>query len=188
MFNVNLNLPLIILVIGFLTPLLAGRFGLEIKIFSKYLFIGAIILIFGLQIYWAQAQYFLWLTGGPPVRYFLPPYQGISFFFLYVFMTFFNKYAISWSAASIFFYAAKILNIRFQERFFEIEELFWGALAIFVLGQPLWLYYLPVVLGISLLATAYNFLIRKKKERFPLYYLWMPSALALYFADIFLFR
>lgn len=184
--NININLSLIILTIGFLTPFLAGRFGLAVKIFSKYLFVGAIILVFGLQIYWAQAQYFLWLTSEPPARYLLPPYRGISYFFLYSYMTFFNKYAISWAAASIFLYGAQILNSRFQKRFFEEEEPFWGALAIFVLGQPLWLYFVPLVLGAGLLTTAFKFLAVKKYERFSLYYFWMPAALILYIAYIFL--
>lgn len=149
----------------------------------KYLFVGAAVLIFGFQIYWAQAQYFLWLSVGPPAQYLLPPYQQISYFFQYSFHQFFLKYVISLGAALLFLVIAKLLNRRFQKRFFEEGEPYLGALAIFVLGHPLWLYEVPTVLGLGLLGAAYNFLTRKR-ERFPLCHFWIPAAILIYLTAI----
>ena len=172
----------VILILGLLTPRLSGRLGIPVENLAKYVFYGAIILIFGIQAYWSWQQYSLWKYAGPPASYLLPPHQPISYFYLYAYMQFFNKFVISCFASFIFLLAANILNHRFHRRFFEKEEPYFGALSIFMLGQPLWLFYLPVVLAGGLVVSAYKSYLTHKTYRFSLYYLWMGSAIVLFLA------
>lgn len=144
---------------------------------AKYIFIAALAIIFGFQGYWTWQQYRLWHDNGPPGIYFLPPYQKINFFILYSYVQFFSSYVISFAASLVFLLAARVLNWRFQKRFFEEEEPYWGAMSIFVLGQPLWLYYVPLVLGTGFAVTGYNLLIRRKRDRFSLYHFWRPAGI-----------
>lgn len=172
-----------ILILGLLTPRLAGRLAVSREVFIRFLFFGAVILIFGIQGYWSWQQYSLWKYGGPPASYLLPPYQPISYFYLYAYIQFFNKFAISCFAGFVFLAAAKLFNRFFKKKFFEEEEPYLGALSIFLLGQPLWLFYVPAILGLAVLVSVYNIYIRKKSEHFSLYYLWIPVGILLFIAD-----
>lgn len=153
------------------------------EVFAKFLFYGATIMIFSIQAYWSWQQYSLWKYAGPPASYLLPPYQPISYFYLYAYTQFFNKFVISCLAAFLILIASKILNHYFKKRFFEEEEPYFAALSVFLLGQPLWLFYAPAVLGSAVLASVYNQYLRKKHGRFSLYYLWMPAGILLFIAD-----
>ena len=174
----------VILILGLLTPRLSGRFGIPKKVFIRFLFYGAVILIFGIQAYWGWQQYSMWKYGGPPASYLLPPYQPVSYFYLYAYMQFFNKFVISCFAGFLILLASKFLNHYFKNRFFEDEEPYFAALSIFLLGQPLWLFYAPAVLGSAVLASVYNQYFRKKRERFSLYYLWIPAGSLLFIVDL----
>lgn len=84
----------------------------------------------------------------------------------------------------MFLWGANKLNNRFEKRFFEEEEPYLGALAMFLLGQPLWMFYFVVVMAIGVLGSL--FLIIKAKmagsetfRRFPFYYLWITVAIIL---------
>ncbi|MEK7593224.1 MAG: hypothetical protein AAB464_00700 [Patescibacteria group bacterium] len=94
-------------------------------------------------------------------------------------MKFFGPYLISLIFAFLFFFVAKYLNKKYQERFFYEEEFFIGALAIFLIGYPLAIFYLIGVISIYLLAhfvlagASKNF-----GERLSTYYLWLPIAIS----------
>ncbi|MBI2591421.1 MAG: hypothetical protein HYW34_01960 [Candidatus Brennerbacteria bacterium] len=169
----------LILILGLLTPRLAGRLAVPVEKMGKWIFYGAIVAIFSVQWYSAWQQYSLWKYGGPPASYLLPPYQPISYFYLYAYMQFFNKFVISCFAAFLILIAAKILNYYFKKRFFEDEEPYFSALSVFLLGQPLWLFYAPAILGSAVLASVYNQYFRKKRGRLSLYYLWTPAGIFL---------
>ena len=72
-------------------------------------------------------------------------------------------------------YAARCLNRRFENRFFEKEEIQIIGLGIFLTGWPGFLFYLIFVLIVGvLLTTTYSLL---TKGRAPLYFLWLPLAI-----------
>jgi GxxExxY protein len=115
----------------------------------KYIFIGGIILIFGFLFYQSWQLYQVWW------KFLLPPYQPIRYFFFYCFTNFFEKQLIALGAALLFLAAAFLLNKKFQERFFEKEEPYLGALAIFLVGHPWWIYYIIVIGLIGVIGTLY---------------------------------
>lgn len=127
--------------------------------------------------YLSYSQYLGWLDAGPPASYLIPPYQNIWYLFSYIISHYAYHYIISLGVAFLFLGIAILLDERFGRRFFKDEEPYLGALFIFILGNPLWIYYLGTVFGIGLLVTGYRLLVTKRFERFSLYSLWLPIAI-----------
>lgn len=150
----------------------------------KYIFLGGVILIFGFLFYQSYQQYQVW-SGNEIFKFLLPSYQPINYFFFYCFTNFFEKQLIALGAAFLFLAAAFLLNKKFQERFFEKEEPYLGALAIFLVGHPWWMYYFIVVCLIGVVGTFY-LKIRRSEKRFPFYHFWLPVAIILMVVKIFL--
>jgi len=149
----------------------------------KFLFIGAVILILGWACFQSFQQYQIWSEGAFS-KLLLPPHQSIVYFLKYSFTHFFKNYLISLVAGLLFLGLANLLNNRYQKRFFEEEEPYLGALAIFLMGQPLWMVYFTGVMFIGVLGTLF-LRIGSRKLRFlaasgnrlPFYYFWVPVAI-----------
>ena len=171
-----------ILVFAFVVQLINFfRFKKNLWQFSRILFfcvIGAVLIYY---IYLTYAQYVLWRDSEGFTKYLAPPYKSITYILGYHFMRFALYYAISLFIALIFLFAAKHYNKKFQNRFFEPEELYLGALAIFLLGNREWNYawilYLILLFVFSAFGSAIFCNWLKKMERFPLYWLWLPVAI-----------
>jgi len=153
----------------------------------KYIFIGGVILIFGFLFYQSWLQYRVW-SQNELSKFLLPPYQSIAYFLGYSFTRFFKNYLISLVVALLFLSAAVFLNKKFQERFFEKEELYLGALAIFLVGHPFWMFYFLAVMTVGVLGslflkvTSYHAYRQAGKlqvtsRRFPFYRFWLPLAI-----------
>ena len=174
-------LSLGILVFAFGASLLKGRpFGIKVL---KVIFIIAIIAVFSLLIYYSYQQYVAWQSVEPS-KFLLPPYQAIDYFVKYVGARFFAPYLISLIAAILFLFAAKRLNKKYEERFFEPEELWLGALAIFLVGHPGWFFYFTglilIYFLIHIFITFYYklfFRISPREVRISLRYMWIPLAI-----------
>lgn len=147
-------------------------------------FAGTIILIFGWLAVQSWRQYQIW-SQNEMTKFLLPPHRSIAYFLQYIFTNFFFGYLISLTAALLFLAAMIILNKRFQKRFFEDEEPFLGALAIFSVGHPLWLYDLLAIFAIGVLGTIF-LRFRNKEQRFSFYYFWLPAALIIVIVGKFL--
>ncbi len=194
MFFISLAI-LIVALLGALRP------RSERSIWFKYIFIFSIIIIFASNFYFSYQQYQTWLKNDVS-KHLLPPYASINYFLFYSFTRFFAPYLISLAAAILFFFSAKILNKKYEERFFEPEEYYFGALSIFLLSHPGWLFYLVFLIIAYLLIHLYSLLIssllnrsgrtrigriaRKNAEenkeqqegiRISLRYLWIPIAI-----------
>jgi len=148
----------------------------------KYLFAAAIFLIFSFLVFQSFQQYWAW-AGNELSKNLLPPYQSANYFIFYVFTRFFAPYLISFAAAIAFLFSAKILNKKYEERFFEPEEFYLGASAIFLSGHPGWLFYVILLLVIyvliQLFSTAKSSILNSKFSpiRISLYRLWIPVAI-----------
>ncbi len=147
----------------------------------KCLFIGAIILILGWSCFQSYQQYQIW-SGNALSKYFIPPYQSIAYFLKYSFTLFFKSYLISLMAGLLFLWLANLLNNRCQKRFFEEGEPYLGTLAIFVLGQPFWIFYFIAMMLVGFLGSLFLALKAKKNKtqsfiRFPFYHFWIPVAI-----------
>lgn len=154
---------------------------------SSWIFsLAAALIYYGYLVY---TQYFLWFQSGPPFIYFLPPYQDISYVFLYHLSRFGLRYGISALAAILFLAAALWHNRRHQEKFFEKEEPYLGALAIFLSGTPGELYYFGSLVGLYLiLHLGLGSVARRSAGEFrlPLYWLWLPLAILVIIKEIIL--
>jgi len=154
----------------------------------EYIFLIVIVLIFILLFYQSWQQYQFW-SQNEVSQYLLPPHQSINYFIFYVLARFFAPYLISLAVAVLFLFSAKALNKKYDERFFEPEEPYFGALAIFLSAHPGWIFYSALLIIIYLIthivALARNYadsnVDRRGKEtlsyRLSMYYLWIPAAI-----------
>jgi hypothetical protein len=153
-------------------------------LFGILIFIAAIICVFGFASYQSGQQYLLW-KNDEMGKLLLPPYQDIDYLIFYARTRFFNPYLLSLFFGIAFLWAAKILNKKYQERFFEPIEPYLLATAIFLVGHPTWLFYLIFLIGLYLFIHFINSLFNWKLEignwkfgrRLPLYYLWLSTAI-----------
>ncbi len=153
------------------------RIKLLVDIFYKYIFLFSIILIFILLFYQSYQQYQVW-SQNELSKFLIPPYQNISYFIFYVGVRFFAPYLISLVVALIFIFSAKALNKKYDERFFEPEELYFGAISLFLVGHPGWLFYSVFIIIFYLLIHLYSlFIIHNSSNRISLYYVWLPTAI-----------
>ncbi len=141
----------------------------------KHVFIVSAAGLFAALAYITYWQYHAWQEN-PLMKYSLPPWSGWSYFFSYIGYRLVAPWLVSLFAAIFIARLAEYLNQKFDERFFEREEIWLMMLGIFWAGYPGFLFYLALVL---LAATAisffYTLLLRR---RLPLYYFWMPMAAA----------
>ena len=154
----------------------------------EYIFLIVIVLIFILLFYQSWQQYQFW-SQNEVSQYLLPPHQSINYFIFYAIARFFAPYLISLAVAILFLFSAKALNKKYQERFFKPEEPYFGALAIFLVSHPGWIFYSALLIIIYLIthivALARNYADsnadRRGKEtlsyRISMYYLWIPAAI-----------
>ena len=143
----------------------------------EYIFLIVIVLIFILLFYQSWQQYQFW-SQNEVSQYLLPPHQSINYFIFYVLARFFAPYLISLAVAVLFLFSAKALNKKYDERFFEPEEPYFGALAIFLSAHPGWLFYVVFIISAYLLIHFYSLLITHYSlQRISLYYLWIPTAI-----------
>jgi len=119
-------------------------------------------------------QYQVW-RHDPMSQYLLPPHQSTAYFWTYVATRFFGAWLISGVCGYAAYWSARLLNKKFDRRFFEDEEPFLFGLAVFGAGYPVFLFYIILMAAAGLLLTVVYTLF--KKGRAPLYYLWLPLAL-----------
>lgn len=164
-------LSLLILTLIFVAQLLKLKWQkFKILPLVKWALIISAAAVFLYWLYLTYAQYIAWRDGGPPLSYFVPPYKSPLYVIGYHFIRFGLYYLLSFTASVAFLVWTKRANRRFGYRFFENEEPYLGALAIFLLGFPewrfAWLYYLilffSVYLFIHLFLIARFYLIKRK--------------------------
>ncbi len=142
--------------------------------FLKIIWTLSVLIIFGILFYWSYLQYSFW-QGSEMTRYLLPPYQSISYFISYVGVRFFGPWFLALLASFLISGAVRFLNKKFEERFFEDEEIRLIALGIFLTGYPGFIFYLVSILVVGVLLSTFYFLL--SKGRMPFYYFWMPMAI-----------
>ncbi len=152
----------------------------------KMLCAAAVFIVAASVLCLMAAQYMAWSEAGPPAAYLVPPHQSMSYVISYVFAREGASYAVSLTAALALAAVMTWANRRHKERFFEKEEPYLAALAVFLLGDPsapyAWLWYIGAVLLAAALSASFRLLITSHQlpvtsYRFSLYYLWLPLAL-----------
>lgn len=151
----------------------------------KYIFLFSVVITFSLLFYQSYKQYQFW-SQNEVSRYLLPPHQSINYFIFYALARFFAPYLISLAAAVLFLISANLLNKKYQERFFYPEEYYLGAISLFLVGHPGWLFYLALLIVIYLIIHLValmrnnadsNAEQRGMVRRISLYYLWLAVAI-----------
>jgi len=123
-------------------------------------------------------QYYIW-SNGDASKGLLPPYIPISYFLGYC------AYHFAWPVLSallvglVFIVLAKILNKRFDQRFFEDDEPWHIIYGLVIVGHPYWIFYIFAVIGCAVLIYLFNLIFKKMEygQIFSLYQLWLPLAL-----------
>ena len=169
---------LIILVIAFVVQLIAQKASDgHRRLFGISVLGLAMAVIFGQALYQSLQQYLIWKSNDLG-KLFLPPYQNWDYFVFYVRVRFFNPYFLSLGLGLLALVSTQYFNRKYNERFFEILEPYIFATAIFIVGHPLWLFYLSILLTISIFISCFlRFMSQKEDHRFSLYYFWLPIAI-----------
>lgn len=167
-------IPLFLLAIAFASTFLLKKFfnknGTNIEKFCKYFFIASILIAFAGIFYLTFLQYRLW-QGDELTKFFLPPHRSVNYFLFYSFTRFFATYIISLIFSLLFIFLIRKLNKKYEERFFYSEEIYFGAIAVFLTGYPNFVFYLVLMLILGVILTSLS------KIRFSLYYFWLPAAI-----------
>lgn len=165
------TLPLLVVLFG---ATLTGRGRVFLARHAVRIFWAGVALVFAANGYLVLAQYRVWQAGALQ-QFLLPPYEE-DYFFFYAFTRFLASHAISLFFALFLAWLLPRVNRRYGGRFFEKEEPYVAALALFVVGHPGWLFYLSgVLLAYFLVHVGYT-LAARKSARLPLYYVWVPAA------------
>ncbi|HNW96695.1 MAG TPA: hypothetical protein PLQ44_02210 [Candidatus Paceibacterota bacterium] len=123
-------------------------------------------------------QYYIWMHGDAS-RGLLPPYTSINYFLGYC------AYHFAWPVIAailvgwIFIVLAKILNKRFDQRFFEDDEPWHLIYGLIIVGHPYWIFYIFAVIGFAVVFYLFNLIFKKMRfgQVFSLYRFWIPIAL-----------
>lgn len=171
--SVSLAILAIIFAIQLIIPKAPARRGL----FGVLVFTIATLVIFSFAIYQSWQQYLLWKSNDLG-KLFLPPYQSWDYFVFYARSRFFNPYLLSLTIGLVSLIAARYFNKKYQERFFEPIEPYLLATSIFLVGHPLWLFYLITLSVITVIFSLVNGQWSMVNgRRLSLYYLWLPAAI-----------
>ena len=172
MFYVSLGIVLFIFVASLF---FRGRF-FWFK-FIRLFFYFSLLVVFIFLLVLSLVQFLEWQQDDFS-KYLLPPHQSINYFIFYCFSRFFLSYIISAAGAFSFLYAAKFLNKKYEEKFFYPEELYFGALGIFLSSFPGFIFYVVFLIAVYLITHLYSSLFTgRSSERLSLYYLWLPIVL-----------
>lgn len=123
------------------------------------------------------SQYYIW-SQGDASKGLLPPYTPISYFIGYC------AYHFAWPVIAailvglVFIVLAKILNKRFDQRFFEDDEPWHIIYGLIIVGHPYWIFYIFAVIIAAVAIYLFNLIFKRMKfgQVFSLYSLWIPLA------------
>ena len=170
---INARTIISILLVGVIFYLQTKNKSLDKRHLQKIVltsFAGILALI-GLE---AHLLYSNW-SEGSITQFLLPPHEPISYFLgRFLRFSFWPWIAAAFGGAVIAWLSHK-LNAKFDERFFEEEEIPLFALGAFLSGYPGILLYAVTILLLELFLTIIYSI--AGWGRAPMYYLWLPSAL-----------
>jgi len=170
---ISLTSLLLLVIVGGMSQLRLGRSFLARHIDS--IFYGTVGLVFTFWIYKSIILYLFWL-GNEFGKLYLPPYQGLNYYFITILSRFFAPYIISFFIALLFLYVIRWYNRKYENRFFEKEEYYLAALSVFLVSHPGWILYLFVLFGSYLVFQLFSQIVPKLRgQRIPLYHFWVLS-------------
>ncbi len=180
---------LILIVWG--TSLYAERIGgrsssFAVRVARRGLF-GSLFILACILAYMSREQFLAW-QGNELSRYLVPPYRDWGYFIGYAYRHLWAPYVVSACAGAAIACAAAYANRRRGGIFFEAEEPYFIAFAVFIIGHPGWVAYLLVVLAAYLFVSVGRLLMSRKAERVPFYRFWLPCAVLAFAVRAYLVR
>ncbi len=130
--------------------------------------IGLVLLYSSLQ------QYRAWNIGAPGL---LPPHTPITYFLYYVGFRIWAPHIISLVVAFLWWGSMKLLNKKYNERFFYHDEFLSAPLALFLVGYPGVLVYILAFFCVFILGSLIQTIRGGENQRFSMQFLWIPIAL-----------
>ncbi len=165
----------VVLGILVLTAILEFFFRTFLKKAASRIFLYSALFVGAYLIFIGYLQFRAFQAG--PLGLTLGQSDTLKWFFGYVQLHFWNQYLVSFAGGLLFFFIARYFNKKFNERFFWGEELYLASTAILLVGYPGWFFYIAALLVLATLGSAFLAL-RRRGERFPIYHLWIPAAIA----------
>ncbi len=123
-------------------------------------------------------QYAAW-NGSEFGKLFLPPHQPISYFASYVWTNFWLSFVLTVGVSIGILFVLWAGNTLAKRRFFYSGEIFLGAGGAGIVGYSNALLYIALLLATGVAYSLTQFFFKKNHERFSLYYLWIPVAVAI---------
>lgn len=144
----------------------------------KIFFIVSILIAFILSIIFSVITYINW-RNDELMRFALQIENGYFAFFFTVFMRFFASHIIALIFMGVLVIAMHYLNKRFDEKFFEKEEVLMAFIAGFFAGFPGVLFFILMLIIVYFIAHIINAIRKKSLERevISLYYFWLPVSI-----------
>jgi hypothetical protein len=154
---------------------------------AKILSGAAIVMVIGFLVYYSYMQMAAWRGSGVMKVFFeAEPEKGADYAFGYILVRYWAQYITSFIVGGIFFLGAWQYNRKHSGQFFYKEEPYIIGLSVFLLGHPLWVFYIPAALVFYLGFSIFSHLVYIKKRnraeegappRTSFYYGWIPAAL-----------
>lgn len=148
-----------VFIIALLLFFLKNKFIVKFSLASKF-FVLAILTI-GFRLLYAvlltASQYYIW-SRQEFTKFLLPPTQPIKYFVQYSFTHFWIGTLISIGAAIIFYLFLRLLW-KYQQRFFEKDEIVFGFLMTLIIGWPNFVVFAPLAFVLTILISLIRTLI-----------------------------
>ena len=144
----------------------------------RKIFWSVIVIAFSMLLHTSIIQYQIW-EKGELTEFLLPEHQSYYFYF-YVLTRTFAPHLLSFVPSLVVIFTLSWINKRNEVRFFEPEEVYLAATAIFLMGYPGWLFYILFLLVVYLSWHFWERITGNSNSRLPLYGLWIPVGLVTY--------
>ena len=143
---------------------------------AKWFFIGSVFLIISLLSFESISHYKGIIQSEPPILYLAPPFASASSYLLRLWSGLWSHYVFSFIAALIAISLIWLVPAEKRWTWFEKEEPYLIATAIFLTAHPFWIVYLIATLVIFVLYNIAATIIKRRSVRVSFYNFWIPCA------------
>ena len=127
-----------------------------------------------LCLYISWNQYTAWKLHAPGL---IPPHTPISYFISYVGFRVWAPYVISGLCALLWWLVMRLLNKKYEERFFYKDEFICASLALLLVGYPAILLYIIAFFVLYIVWSLIHLTRYGKNARASMQFFWIPLAL-----------
>lgn len=149
----------VVFVLSLLFYFFRNRLFIKLSLILKFFIL--VILMIGFRLLYAAlltfSQYYIW-SRQEFTKLLLPPTQSVKYFIQYSFTHFWIGTLISIGAAIVFYLFLRLLW-KYQQRFFNKDEIMFGFLMALIIGWPNFVIFIPAVFIFTILISLIRTLI-----------------------------